>query len=332
LVNSISNLAKKTWFLWSPVAWAIQTVTLIRTSNFIIEKFLTNEDIPKEGALYISMILALPYTLYLVSRIRNSQENFSIEEIISRLAANGFIENSSPSELTPTQEEEINLVLEMAEQLVKHGIEIEPWTEITLGNAAELAGRTHSAQQNYLRALELFRGNGDREGEGSSLNALGNIAKLRGDLAEAERLYRECVAIAREIGDRGGEGASLGNLGSIAQTRGNLAEAERLYRESLATKRVIGDREGEGASLNALGTIAQTRGDFAEAERLYRECLAIYREIGDREGEAGSLGNLGIIMNSKGQHDEERRMYTEAVRIRREIGIPIDQWFIDNGY
>ena len=78
LVNSISNLAKKTWFLWSPVAWAIQTVTLIRTSNFIIEKFLTNEDIPKEGALYISMILALPYTLYLVSRIRNSQENFSI--------------------------------------------------------------------------------------------------------------------------------------------------------------------------------------------------------------------------------------------------------------
>ena len=79
--------------------------------------------------------------------------------------------------MTPTQEEEINLVLEMAEQLVKHGIEIEPWTEITLGNAAELAGRTHSAQQNYLRALELFRGNGDRQGEAASLNNLGNIAK-----------------------------------------------------------------------------------------------------------------------------------------------------------
>jgi hypothetical protein len=30
--------------------------------------------------------------------------------------------------------------------------------------------------------------------------------------------------------------------------------------------------------------------------------------------------------------DERHRCYTEAVRIQREIGIPIDQWFIDNGY
>jgi len=65
---------------------------------------------------------------------------------------------------------------------------------------------------------------------------------------------------------------------------------------------------------------------------LYRESLAIKREIGNRQGEADSLINLGIIMNSKGQHDEERRMYTSAVRIQREIGIPIQQWFIDNGY
>ena len=73
-------------------------------------------------------------------------------------------------------------------------------------------------------------------------------------------------------------------------------------------------------------------GWVCEAERLYRESLAIKREIGDRQGESGSLINLGIIMNSKGQYDEKHRMYTEAVRIRREIGMPIDQWFIDNGY
>lgn len=60
--------------------------------------------------------------------------------------------------------------------------------------------------------------------------------------------------------------------------------------------------------------------------------MAIKREIGDRQGGANSLVNFGPIMNSKGQYDEEHRMYTEAVRIRREIGIPIGQWFIDNGY
>jgi len=222
---------------------------------------------------------------------QNSASDFiaAIDHLLKRL---GFDGQSSPAELTPSQEKEVEQVLEMSEQLAGHGIEIDPWTEITLGNAATLAGRTHSAQQYYLRALETFRKNGDRQGESASL-----------------------------IG-----------LGVIARTRGDLVEAERLQRESLAIKREIGDRQGEAASLNNLGLIAETRGDLAEAERLYRESLTIKREIGDRQGEADSLNNLGNIMNSKGQYDEQRRMYTEAVRIRREIGIPIDQWFLDNGY
>ena len=165
----------------------------------------------------------------------------------------GFDGQSSPAELTPSQEKEVEQVLEMSEQLAGHGIEIDPWTEITLGNAAELAGRTHSAQQHYLRALQSFRKTGDRQGESLSLNNLGYIISRRGDLAEAERLHRESLAIVREIGDRQGEALSLINLGRLAQ-------------------------------------------------------------------------------HSKDQHDEHHRMFTEAVKIQREIGIPIDQWFIDNGY
>ena len=222
---------------------------------------------------------------------QNNAEDIA-EAMMNTLQRLGFSGQTSPAELTPSQEAEVEQVLEISEQLTSHGIEIDPRTEITLGNAASLAGRTHTAQQHYLRALETFRKNGDRQGEAMS----------------------------------------LGNLGIIAKTRGNLDEAERLHRESLAIMREVGDRVGEANSLSNLGNIAKTRGDLAEAERLHQESLAIRREIGNRDGEATSLINLGVIMNSKGQIDEERRMYTEAVRIRREIGIPIDQWFIDNGY
>ena len=182
---------------------------------------------------------------------QNSASDF-IAGIDHLLKGLGFDGQSSPAELTPTQEKEVAQVLEMSEQLAGHGIEIDPWTEITLGNAADLAGRTHSAQQHYLRALETFRKNGDRKGEAGS----------------------------------------LGNLGNIARTRGDLAEAERLHRES----------------------------------------LAIMREIGDRRGEAYSLVSLAVIAQSRNDPIEQRRLNTEAVRIRREIGIPIDQWYIDNGY
>jgi len=226
-----------------------------------------------------------------VNITQNNAEDIAAA-MVTALERIGFSGQSSPAELTPSQEKEVEQVLEMSEQLVSHGIEIDPWTEITLGNAAELAGRTHSAQQHYLRALDTFRKNGDRQGEASSLNNLGNIAETRGDLAEAERLQRESLAIEREIGDRQGEASSLNNLGNIAHTRGDLAEAERLQRES----------------------------------------LAIRREVGDRQGEATSLNNLAVLAASRGDTDEQRRLNTEVVKIHREIGIPIQQWFIDNGY
>ena len=122
-----------------------------------------------------------------VTITQNSAEDIATA-MVTALERIGFSGQSSPAELTPSQEAEVEQVLEMSEQLASHGIEIDPWTEITLGNAAKLAGRTHSAQQNYLRALETFRKNGDRQGESTSLTNLGNIAQTRGDLAEAERL------------------------------------------------------------------------------------------------------------------------------------------------
>jgi hypothetical protein len=56
------------------------------------------------------------------------------------------------------------------------------------------------------------------------------------------------------------------------------------------------------------------------------------REIGDRKGEADSLGNLGTIAYTRGDLAEAERLHRESLAIKREIDIPIDQWFIDNGY
>ena len=167
-----------------------------------------------------------------------------------------------------------------------------PWDCMRLGGRANLHGRTFQAEGYYREALRLFLESGDRQGEGASLGSLGNIARKRGELAEAERLYEESLAIDREVGNRGGEAASLNNLGLIARKRGDLKEAERLYGESLAIQREIGDRQGEATSLGNLGNIAGTRGELAEAERLYRD----------------------------------------SVRIMNEIGIPLDDWYTENGY
>ena len=196
-----------------------------------------------------------------VNITQNNSEDIA-NAMVQALERVGFSGQSSPAELTPSQAAEVEQVLEISEQLVSHGIEIDPWTEITVGNAARLAGRTHDAQQHFLRALETFRKNDDREGEAISLGNLGVIAlRTRGDLAEAERLQRESLAIAREIGYREGEARSLGNLGNLSYERGDLAEAERLMGESLAIEREIGDRGGDAPALSEEQVLARMKGE-----------------------------------------------------------------------
>ena len=88
----------------------------------------------------------------------------------------------------------------------------------------------------------------------------------------------------------------------------------------------------EALSLLCLGSLAELRGDLTEAEGLYRESLAINKEVGERGAEADSLERLASIAGSRYDLNQQRRLYTEVVKIRREIGIPIDEFYTNNGY
>ena len=87
-----------------------------------------------------------------VNITQNNAEDIAAA-MVTALERIGFTGQSSPSELTPSQEAEVKQVLEMSEQLASQGIEIDPWTEISLGSAAELSGRTRSARKHFLQAL-----------------------------------------------------------------------------------------------------------------------------------------------------------------------------------
>ena len=66
--------------------------------------------------------------------------------------------------------------------------------------------------------------------------------------------------------------------------------------------------------------------------QLYRELLNINRIIYDEPKFESAIlirqGNSLLDFDLDGRH----RCFTEAVKMQREFGIPIQQWFIDNGY
>ena len=109
-------------------------------------------------------------------------------------------EEANQENPTPAEFQAAGDAIDAAMTLERMGAILDPWNLINLGRAAELSGRTFSAEGYYREALRLFNEIGDRAGEARSLSNLGIIARDRGDLGEAERLYRESVRINNEIG------------------------------------------------------------------------------------------------------------------------------------
>ena len=82
----------------------------------------------------------------------------------------------------------------------------------SLGNAYCSLGQIDTAIEHFMKALEISRALGDREGEGSKLGNLGTTYHSLGQYKRAIEHYTAALEISRAIGDQRSECSHLGNL------------------------------------------------------------------------------------------------------------------------
>jgi tetratricopeptide (TPR) repeat protein len=76
------------------------------------------------------------------------------------------------------------------------------------------AGSWDESLQTWQAARACYRAEGDRAGEGVTLNNIGQVYDAQGRYAEALEQFEAALAIAQEVGDRASEGVTLSNIGS----------------------------------------------------------------------------------------------------------------------
>jgi CHAT domain-containing protein/tetratricopeptide (TPR) repeat protein len=189
-----------------------------------------------------------------------------------------------------------------------------------LGAAYENLSQYERAIGFYEEALEIAREIGARVEEGNALGNLGNAYNELGQYERAIDLYEQSLAIDREIGNRAGESSVLGNLGVAYSRLGQYERAIDLYGQRLELAREIGDRAGEGIALGNLGNVYFKLGQYERAIDLHEQRLAIAREIGNRAGEGAALGGLGLAYSNLGQYERAIDFYEQDLAIAREIG------------
>jgi len=250
-----------------------------------------------------------------VNITQNNAEDIAAA-MVTALERIGFTGQSSPSELTPSQEAEVKQVLEMSEQLASQGIEIDPWTEISLGNAAELSGRTRSARKHFLQALETFQVKQNWRGELAAYIGLSEIHyRPSQDLRELEEIYNWIIRISEENGDQSTLSAHLFKLGLLAEFENELEKAQQYYERVLILDREIGNPVETMLSLSRLGKIALWRSDFDSADRFFKEVLTISKDFGEKEDEVFPLTNLAFISYSRGDFTKAGQLFGNAQEI-----------------
>ncbi|MUL42046.1 hypothetical protein FZ103_12810 [Streptomonospora sp. PA3] len=215
---------------------------------------------------------------------------------------------------------EIHLVgLEAARSLGdRHG---EARNLVGLGDAEWSRGENDTALGRFEAALAAAREAGDGWSEGFALRQLG-VLRLDHDGDRAHDLLWEAVEVFRGAGERRGEGMALLSLAEYEREHGVLETAERRARAAVDLFAGIADTWTTAWAGRTLAGILAASGRLEEAVAEYRSAIAVFEEQQNLEGVALARMGAGRAYASAGRTDEARAQLGAALDILHSMEDP----------
>ncbi len=141
------------------------------------------------------------------------------------------------------------------------------------------------------RALELYEGLGDLEGQADMANNLGVIAYFDSRWDDTLEWYRRAIDADRRIGNLLDAAMTEANIGEVLVNQGRLDEAEPLLRDAVRVLRASDYGAAPFVEMH-LGRLLTARGEFDSAEQLLRSGVDQWRA----SGRAASAYEMSIYL------------------------------------
>lgn len=208
----------------------------------------------------------------------------------------------------------------MPEELARHAE-----LNCEVGYALQYQGKLRDAQEQYERAIDLYRRVGDTgPGYLDAQRHLALVERAFGRHAEAEQRIRQVLTGRRALSPEGSAATAqtLNSLGTILESQGKLAEAEEVHRETLAMRtKVYGpDHPILAESLNNLGMVLEAQNRLVDAANILNQAVLVRRKCSgpDHPLLAISLNNLALVYARQDDHDRAMEVLNEAIVIKRK--------------
>jgi len=170
-------------------------------------------------------------------------------------------------------------------------------TLMTNADHARREGRSAEAHRDFVAAVGLSRGNGDRRELIRALKGLGQIERDLGRPDAARPLYEEAALLSRAERDGLLLAHTVRHLGDVYRAIGHPELAEPCYHEALAIYRADATTPplDLANAIRPLAILEEADGRIAEAARLWTEARDLYAAVAVAEGVAECSARLAAL-------------------------------------
>lgn len=178
-----------------------------------------------------------------------------------------------------------------------------------------------TAENFYLKAIELNKDFGEERVNGVAYTNLSSIAGDRGNYEKSLDYSEKAIKIAKKIGDKNIWAINLSKIGNVYYYQQDYTKAEEYYLKVIDMKKELDDKRGIGINYSKLGSIFLKIRDYEKSEKYYKMALKIYEEIGLTDGIASATGNLAILYSrDEATYALSKENYEKALEYSKKIG------------
>jgi DNA-binding SARP family transcriptional activator/tetratricopeptide (TPR) repeat protein len=185
--------------------------------------------------------------------------------------------------------------------------------------AVYMGGDYPAAASALRQALELFRGLGHRRGQGDALTYLGTVHRITGDYPAAIACHRQALELYRDLGHPRWQGEALLNLGAMQRLVGDYPAAAAALRQAPELYRDLDDSYWQARILTELAALQRLTGDYAAAAASSQQAVGLFRDLRHRPNQAWALNELGLVQQLTGDYPAAAASHQQALRLSREV-------------
>ena len=183
---------------------------------------------------------------------------------------------------------------------------------VDLGYAYENDGNLDKALENYLKAIELNKGQ-----YATAFLRAGIVYQRKNDSDKATARFEEAERLYRAASNNEGLNEVYRQRGILFRSKGLYDDAKKQFEQSLNAARSLGNEAQQITSLIDLSYLYSSRGMASEAENYAQQAVTIAQQKRLENLAAGGLLEVGNAFSAKGDLSKAEHYFNQAIQFAR---------------